>query len=197
MSLLDNPSHKRPLPSIDDLDVSVDTYRQQHPEYEAVITGALVFHGRKLLLVQRAEHDSWPGKWETPGGQIDPDDPTILHGVARELREESGLIAVHVKRCVGADSLTSRRGIKFIKLSFEVQIQTDPGQESDWHRITSLPTVTLDPNEHQNYVWVTEDDMNAGRIGDINIDITSPEHRDTIMFAFSQRRIEMEGSGLR
>jgi 8-oxo-dGTP pyrophosphatase MutT (NUDIX family) len=45
----------------------------------------------RLLLMQRAASDSLPLLWEVPGGALDPEDPTVLHGAARELWEEAGL----------------------------------------------------------------------------------------------------------
>ncbi|KXJ87938.1 hypothetical protein Micbo1qcDRAFT_215248 [Microdochium bolleyi] len=50
----------------------------------------------RVLLVQRAPHDSMPLKWEVPGGGCDEDDPSILHSCARELLEEAGLRATAV-----------------------------------------------------------------------------------------------------
>ncbi|RFU81500.1 nudix domain, partial [Trichoderma arundinaceum] len=69
--------------------------------FNGVATAAFVFDAQgRVLLVQRAAHDSMPNLWETPGGAVDAGDPTILHGCARELREEVGLVARRMKRLV-------------------------------------------------------------------------------------------------
>lgn len=46
----------------------------------------------QTLLVRRAASDSYPLKWEIPGGSVSPArDASVLHAAARELREETGL----------------------------------------------------------------------------------------------------------
>lgn len=46
----------------------------------------------QTLLVRRAASDSYPLKWEIPGGSVSTArDASVLHAAARELREETGL----------------------------------------------------------------------------------------------------------
>ena len=133
-----------------------------------VATAAVVFdpHGRVLLL-QRAAHDSMPNLWEVPGGAVDADDPSILHGALRELWEEAGLRGTVVVGFIperevqgqgdGKDgeeeeelvrkgltfSFTNREGVfkTFYRLAFEVQVEGGEGGVE----------VRLDPGEHQDY----------------------------------------------
>ena len=88
------------------------------PEYDGLAVGACVFDptardnddgaddggkpkGRdRILLVQRAATDSMPLLWEVPGGACDAEDESLLHAVARELWEESGLRARAVRTLV-------------------------------------------------------------------------------------------------
>jgi 8-oxo-dGTP pyrophosphatase MutT (NUDIX family) len=45
-----------------------------------------------ILLLLRAEDDpAFPGTWDIPSGGLDPRDPSIIHGAARETLEEAGL----------------------------------------------------------------------------------------------------------
>ena len=70
------------------------TDHQRDKEWDGLATASVVFnHDGKVLLIQRPKHDSMPNRWEGPGGACDDEDPTILHGAARELWEEVGLVA--------------------------------------------------------------------------------------------------------
>ncbi|KAH6893319.1 NUDIX hydrolase domain-like protein [Thelonectria olida] len=143
--------------------------RDHEKSWDGCATGALVFdHQDRILLVQRAAHDSMPNLWEVPGGAVDDDDPSILHGCARELWEEAGLVPRHIKHVIpdgfngkpGA-VFTNRTGkIFFCKFSFEVDVA--PGQE-----------VRLDANEHQDFVWATADEVKKEAIGDRKIPLAN------------------------
>jgi len=54
---------------------------------------ALIVHEGKVLLVREAAYDEGTneGKWDVPGGRINPEEP-ILEGLQREVTEESGLL---------------------------------------------------------------------------------------------------------
>ena len=51
---------------------------------------AIIRDGRRFLIAQRKENDSFGGYWEFPGGKKDPDE-TFEECVTREVREEVGL----------------------------------------------------------------------------------------------------------
>ena len=142
-----------------------------------------------------------PG-WEVPGGSVDTSDPTILHGLAREVFEETGLKLTKFVRTVG-------QGIEFntgpekrwIKLSFEIEIQggasstflprlprafcTDdaiaPPQSAD--KFLENTKITLDPTEHQAFKWATKEEVDGW--GTDNI--VTPQQRDMMLLAFEQR----------
>ena len=153
--------------------------------WDGLATGALVFNPQnKILLVQRAATDSMPNKWEIPGGAADEEDPSLLHACARELWEEAGLVATRFKHTVkenpsGGDTqgvFTNRTGTRFFcRFSFEVEVE-------DWN------CVKLDPEEHQDFLWVTEAEAMAGRVGHKDIVITFRQMRDLILEGFRLRR---------
>lgn len=155
--------------------------------WHALAAGAIVFDRQdRLLLLQRAPHDSMPNKWETPGGAIDDADPTVLHGCARELWEESGLVAARINHIVteGPDLapgtvFTNRTGKRFFcKFSFDVEVQ-----QGD---------VKLDPNEHQDHLWVTEEEARAERVGERAIPLTGEQMRRLVAEAFRLRKLSKE-----
>ncbi|KZZ99483.1 NUDIX hydrolase domain-like protein [Moelleriella libera RCEF 2490] len=151
---------------------------------------------KRVLLVQRAAHDSWPLRWEPPGGAVDAADASILHGCARELWEETGLRAVHFARLVGKPGgealLNSKRTRTFGKFLFVVHVAPTPppplplrdgedqqqqqqqqqghhGDVEELLQLLQLPRVTLDPNEHADHVWATRDEVRRGQVGELEV----------------------------
>ncbi|MET0627239.1 MAG: NUDIX hydrolase [Acidimicrobiia bacterium] len=57
---------------------------------EFTVAGALVESPDGLLLVQNRRRNG-SLDWSTPGGVIDATDESLLHGLAREVEEETGL----------------------------------------------------------------------------------------------------------
>ena len=59
--------------------------------YQRVAVRAFIENSKgETLFVQRAMNDSFPGKWELPGGGLDFDE-TAHDGVRREVFEETGI----------------------------------------------------------------------------------------------------------
>lgn len=156
--------------------------------WDAVASGALVFDAQdRVLLIQRAANDSMPNRWEIPGGAVDPEDPSVLYGCARELWEETGLVLRHIKGVVpdGLDGrpgavFTNRTGQRFFcKFSFEVDVAD--GQ-----------TVRLDPNEHQDFVWATEEMVTSQAIAERKIPLTNSIMVNLLRKGFQMRRASAE-----
>ncbi|KAK1769011.1 NUDIX hydrolase domain-like protein [Phialemonium atrogriseum] len=179
--------------SVSSYAVSVETYLSAHPEFDALAVGAIVFSTTPpanpeardhVLLIQRAAHDSMPSRWEVPGGGCDLDDESILHGLGRELWEESGLVLTAVITQVGDGRVFfTRRGQRVCKYTFEAEVQAQDGV---------VPGVTLDPKEHQAYLWATEDECRARRKGDVELKFTTKDEEAAIMEAFRLRRVRRD-----
>ncbi|KAL6895368.1 hypothetical protein HDV57DRAFT_511976 [Trichoderma longibrachiatum] len=59
-----------------------DWLRINNKAFDGVHTSAFIFDAQgRVLLVQRAAHDSMPNLWETPGGAVDAGDASILVGL--------------------------------------------------------------------------------------------------------------------
>jgi len=58
---------------------------------EFTVAGALLESPDGLLLVQNQRRNG-AVDWSTPGGVIDATDASVLHGLAREVEEETGLL---------------------------------------------------------------------------------------------------------
>jgi 8-oxo-dGTP pyrophosphatase MutT (NUDIX family) len=133
----------------------------------------------QILLVQRAAHEKvYPGVYELPGGSVivsllsprafmlteysshvEDSDKTILDAAVREVAEETGLI---VSNIVGEIppleySLAAEEGVptaivrSTIQLNFVAQVVPIGS--------TNAFEVKLNPEEHQDYAWVSKEDL--------------------------------------
>jgi ADP-ribose pyrophosphatase YjhB (NUDIX family) len=64
--------------------------QREFPEAPIVGIGAVVVEQGRVLLVQRG-HEPLKGRWSLPGGKLELGE-SLTQGVAREVREETGLI---------------------------------------------------------------------------------------------------------
>ncbi len=91
----------------------------------------MVWHEGKVLLVQRA-HNPGKGNWTIPGGYVEQDEQ-IAVAVAREIREETGILS----RPLSVIALRDRPGEKhdsYIVFLLEYlggTLQGDPNEVSD------------------------------------------------------------------
>ena len=98
---------------------------------------------KKVLLLQRAaEEDVLPNMYELPGGNWEETDGTILDTVAREAKEETGLVMSAVLSEFEEFEYTTKRG-PARQLNFLVEVQQSQSEH----------TPALSPSEHQNYLW--------------------------------------------
>ena len=136
----------------------------------------------RILLLQRAATDTLPNLWEIPGGTCEDGDESILHAVAREVGEETGLMVSSVGPCAGTGySFVSTGGRVVRKVNFLVECQS--GSEGD-----EGLEVRLDPDEHRDYVWATEEEVRAGRVGSVCLRFTMREQVDVVLEGFQLRR---------
>lgn len=72
---------------------------------------AFIQHNGKVLMLREAAYDegSNEGKWDVPGGRIEPEEP-ILHALRREVMEESGLEVEVVKVLGTGESFQTIKG---------------------------------------------------------------------------------------
>ncbi|KAL8737683.1 MAG: hypothetical protein Q9181_001443 [Wetmoreana brouardii] len=186
-----------------------------NPEYDRLVCSAFIFtpplstHTTShqfpscLLLLQRTAHDThYPSKWEVPGGSAKEDDPTILHSLAREVFEETGLRLTRLLRQVGEgmkwtteekdDATGNIKEYKWLKLSFHIEVaeiakpQLIVDAASFYEYLSSIP-LQLDPEEHEYSTWASEDDIGEfvenGTVGE-GPDIVSKEQAERMLMAF-------------
>ena len=201
------PIHIHIPQSLAHLTVPLSIYLQKNSAFTNLAVGACILARTadhqsspsppRLLLVQRAATErGFPNLWEIPGGSAEEDDPTILHSVAREVFEETGLRLTRFVRAVGDGiQFTTGRQKTWMKLTFEIEVQEDlcravngtAGGQCLSDAASTLiyeglgdGLVKLDPAEHQAFKWVTEDELKLWGPGKI----VTEEQRQMMLQAF-------------
>lgn len=116
---------------------------------QALCASAFIFQDGKLLVVKRSEHeDSFPGIYEIPGGHIELGE-SFQDGLQREVKEETGL-DVTVGDPYFAFTYTGPTSGRHIgEIHFMAELTS--GNQA----------VVLDPNEHSEYSWITEEEIDT------------------------------------
>ena len=170
-------------PTLSSYTVPLATFKSSRPAYQVFAVGTFIFspsHNR-LLLVQRASTErGFPNKWEIPGGGTEDSDPTILHSAAREAFEETGLHLTKLVREVEKGVEWGDGMKRWLKLSFEIEVAEMEGVGEGEEEGVG---VCLNPEEHQGYVWATEEDIRVGKY-----DIVTPEQQALMLEAFKSAK---------
>ncbi|MFY7067955.1 (deoxy)nucleoside triphosphate pyrophosphohydrolase [Nocardiopsis changdeensis] len=66
-----------------------------------IVVGAAIIRDGRILAAQRAEPAALRGRWEFPGGKVDPGE-SPADALVRECREELG-VTVRAREALGAD----------------------------------------------------------------------------------------------
>jgi len=134
-------------PSLSEYEVPLPDLRAQHGGVRLVVGVAVASAERRVLLVQRAAtEDVLPGMFELPGGNVEDGDGTILDTVARETKEETGMVVTAVVSTFEGFRYTTKRG-PAVQINFVVHVENSND-------------VVLNAEEHQAHAWVgREDDL--------------------------------------
>lgn len=114
-----------------------------------VAVGAGINKEGKLLLVRRSAHDFLGGLYELPGGGVDLGE-SIEAALAREVQEEVGLTLASVQGMFKDFDYTNEKGEKTRQFNFVIEVE---GAD-----------VVLDPKEHDKYTWISQSDVETGKI---------------------------------
>lgn len=124
------------------------------PIIQKIILAGVVFNkqGKALILQRNENEDIYPGMWELPSGKrelFESSHDTLV----REIKEEAGLDIEVVQPCS----------------VFEYKIEK-PNEIRDSTQINFIVTSnTLEvklSEEHQNYAWVSKDEINKYGVSD-------------------------------
>ncbi|KAL7945826.1 NUDIX hydrolase domain-like protein [Trichoderma barbatum] len=143
----------------------------------------------QILLLRRSPTDSYPLKWEPPGGSIDLSDPSVLSAAARELHEETNLVNAHfhtwvaMARELNAEDASRMRNwgvepdgekardveVRIGDKDEVVKVTTFLETRDVWGKMNFVATVdegqhvVADPEEHVEWGWFTEEEVRRGR----------------------------------
>lgn len=118
---------------------------QSEPSFK-LAAHAWIQKDNKFLITRRSSTDCFmPLSWDTPGGSLDfGEDP--VSAVIRETKEEAGLDVKVGKLIYCHNQFYSDTGYHWFALVYECEIIGEP-------------KVSIDPDEHDDYRWVTLDEL--------------------------------------
>lgn len=115
---------------------------------QKVIAGTVVINRDKVLLIQRASDENiLPNRWEFPSGKKEPLEK-VEDAAKRECKEETGL-DIEIGKPVGV-----------FNFGWEKEDEIRDATEIVFLAIPKGDIRVILSDEHQNYAWVTKDEIN-------------------------------------
>lgn len=111
---------------------------------QKMLGGAHIYRDGRLLLLVRADDEFMAGLTELPSGTIDQNE-TLIDGLVREVKEETGLKVIRIKKIIDYFDYLSGSGKKTRQFNFLVDIDDSP--------------IVLNPKEHKEYKFVDINNM--------------------------------------
>jgi 8-oxo-dGTP diphosphatase len=111
-----------------------------------IVTGAVIFHQDKVLIVKRVSNDFLGGIYEIPGGHVDINE-TIYGCLIREVKEETGLNVNNILGYLGFFDYESKNKKLTRQFNFVVSVK-------------NVNSVRLNPAEHEDYKWISVKEIN-------------------------------------
>jgi 8-oxo-dGTP diphosphatase len=111
------------------------------------VVAAVIRNDNRLLLGQRPQHKRHGGLWEFPGGKIEPDE-TAYQAIARELKEEMGLMVTGIGECLySVHDPGSTFRIEFTETFASGEARAIEHQAIGWFTLTQLEKMNLAPSD--------------------------------------------------
>lgn len=119
-------------------------YEQEPKLFNSVVdvVGCFVEYDGRFVLLQRNAEKSDPLAWGIPSGKVESTDTDLVHAMQRELHEETG-IQTEIDKLV------------FFKTVYVCYETHDIVYHMYTLQLDGKPVVTVGPEEHIDYIWVT------------------------------------------
>lgn len=115
---------------------------------QKVVAGSLIINNGKVLIIQRASDEKiLPNIWEFPSGKKEPMEKA-QEAAKRECKEETGL-DVKIEKPVGV-----------FNFGWEKEDEIRDATEIVFYAVPVGKTEVHLSSEHQNFAWVTKDEIN-------------------------------------
>jgi 8-oxo-dGTP diphosphatase len=122
---------------------------------------------QRILLIQR-KHPPFIGSWALPGGFLEPGEECVLQTAARELKEETGIIAPlsHLKPVSIQDAPKRDPRDHVVSFAFKLQMPPawyatqnieamDDAANIQWFEVDKMPDMAFDHAQILNHVLET------------------------------------------
>ncbi len=109
------------------------------------VVGCVVESNNKILLLNRLIHKPQGGKWGLPAGKLDSVREDKTKAMARELKEETGLVIREEDLNFHKTFYVSHLGLNFFYHYFHIELQ-------------EIPDIKISKDEHKTFIWITPED---------------------------------------
>lgn len=133
--------------NMDELSEQLKNKAQEEGIQKIVAGAVIVLDDNKILLLERAAGEFKEGLIELPSGGVN-DDETIIQGLIREVKEETGLDVISVADYLGHFDYLSQSGRKTRQFNFKViikagEIKINPAEHSRFLISSDLNSLSL------------------------------------------------------
>lgn len=122
---------------------------------ERLVVGAAIIQAGRVLLLKRRQDDFLGGMFEMPGGVVEVGE-TLNQGLAREIKEETGLNIRKVVAYLGFFEYVSGGGLLTRQFNFQVSVAAP---------------YAVELTEHDDFVWAEPREMACLAISDDTRDV--------------------------
>jgi mutator protein MutT len=121
---------------------------------QVLCVSAFIVNEGKALMVKRSDTEmSYPGLYELPGGHLEYGE-SFEHALIREVKEETGL--------------DIQPGSPYFAFTYEdMKKQVHTGEVHFFATVISENKVTLNPEEHSEYRWISAQEVKGYKCSDV------------------------------